>query len=170
MTITSSMGSLLMYVVSKADEEEEQDEEEEGEVKEGVAAIPAPPQKIEDDDKGDAVDEGDGTTTAASNPPNVSSVSILMIDVVMSSQMDVGIFESVHSSRDGLRKNEWTDGDEEADDEVDEEDEDEDVGVEEAEAVMAVRTGLLLVERSWRDEGRGVRGGGGGMREEERRL
>jgi len=82
----------------------------------------------------------------------------------MSSHMDVGIPESGHSSRDGLRKNEWTDGDEEVDEDV------EDEGVEEVEAVMAARTGLLLVERSWREAGRGVRGGGGGMREEERRL
>lgn len=87
-----------------------------------------------------------------------------MIEFVISSQMDVGIPESVQSSRDGLRKNECTDEEGAA--------AKDDVGVEEGEEeVMAEteRTGLVLVERRGRDAGRGVRGGGGGMREEERR-
>ena len=92
-----------------------------------------------------------------------------MIELVMSSQMDVGRTESVHSSRDGLRKKEWTDGEaalEEVvgvkhvdmeEEEEEEEKEEEGDGEEEEEAIAETdRTGLVLVERRGRVAGRGV--------------
>jgi len=100
----------------------------------------------------------------ASKEENESSVSILMMESVMSSQMEVGMREFGHSSKDGLRKKDWTDGEEAAEEEVEEAAEEE-VGVETA----AASTGLLLVDLSCSDAGRGVSGGGGGMREVERR-
>lgn len=82
----------------------------------------------------------------------------------MSSQMDVGRTESVHSSRDGLRKKEWKDGEAALKEVVGVEDvdmeEEEGDGEEEEEEEDAIaeteRTGFVLVERRGRVAGRGV--------------